>query len=65
MNSVILLQDFLSKSKQNIESISLELTKYPVDTKEALLKIKQLRGNLNHIHNLLKLEESLENEKAS
>ena len=59
MNSSILLNDFLYKTRQNIESLSIELSKNPVDTKESVLKIKQIRANLTHIHNLLKLEESL------
>ena len=65
MNSVILLQDFINKARHNIESLSLELTKHPVDTKEGIVKIKAIRYNLTHIYNLLKLEESLEKEKAS
>ena len=64
MNSIILINDFVNKSKKNIEELSLELSKLPIDTQEGLTKIKLLRSNLTHIHNLLKLEESLEKERS-
>lgn len=64
MNSSILIGDFMNKSRQSIELLSLELSKPNIDIKESLIKIKQLRSNLVHIHNLLKLEESLEKERA-
>lgn len=63
MNSIILASDFITKTKQNIESLSIELSKNKIDTKEALEKVKQIRSNVTHIHNLLKLEESLEKER--
>ena len=60
-----LIQDFISKIRQNIESLSLELNKTPIDTKETLNKIKQTKNDLTHVYNLLKIEENIQETNAS
>jgi phosphoglycerate-specific signal transduction histidine kinase len=60
-----LIQDFISKIRQNIESLSLEINKTPIDTKETLNKIKQTKNDLTHVYNLLKIEENIQETNAS
>ena len=49
-----LTQDFMHKIKVIAPKI---------DTKEAIEKIKLIRTNLTHLHNILKIEETLEKER--
>jgi phosphoglycerate-specific signal transduction histidine kinase len=60
-----LIQDFISKIRQNIESLSLEINKTPIDTKETLNKTKQTKNDLTHVYNLLKIEENIQETNAS
>ena len=60
-----LIQDFISKIRQNIESLSLEINKTPIDTKETLNKIKQTKNDLTHLYNLIKIEENIQENNAS
>jgi len=60
-----LLNDFIQKIRQNIDSLYLETNKTPVDTKEALQKIRQTKNDLTHMYNLLKIEESIQEINAS
>ena len=60
-----LLNDFIQKIRQNIDSLYLEINKTPVDTKEALQKIRQTKNDLTHMYNLLKIEESIQEINAS
>ena len=64
-NNNNLIQDFISKIRQNIESLSLEINKTPIDTKETLNKIKQTKNDLTHVYNLLKIEENIQETNAS
>jgi hypothetical protein len=59
------LTDFLNKIRQNIESLTLIVSKGEVDTKEASLIIKETKNNLTHLQNILRAEESLREMKAS
>ena len=59
-----LIQDFISKIRQNIESLSLEINKTPIDTKEAFQKIRQTKSDLTHVYNLLKIEENIQENNA-
>ena len=59
------LTDFLNKIRQNIESLTLIVSKGEVDTKEASLIIKETKNNLTHLQNILRAEESLREMKVS
>ena len=60
MNNII-FQDFSQKLRNISEEVSLELTKQPIDNKEAMQKLKVLRADIMHLMNLLKIEEHLQN----
>ena len=60
MNNII-FQDFSQKLRNVSEEVSLELTKQPVDLKDAMQKLKVLRADVIHLMNLLKIEEHLQN----
>lgn len=59
----LLIQEFSNKLRPNVELLTLEIGKHPVDTKECLDKIKQIRSDITHLQNLLKIEEVLQNQK--
>ena len=58
-----LSQDFMNKIKHTVDDLSKEVIAPKIDTKEAIEKIKQIRTNLTHLHNILKIEETLEKER--
>ena len=58
-----LIQDFMSKVKNTVEDLGREVIASKIDTKESIEKIKQIRANLTHLHNILKIEETLEKER--
>ena len=60
-----LLNDFIKKIRQNIDSLYLEINKTPIDTKETTQKIRQTKNDLTHMYNLLKIEESIQEINAS
>ena len=60
-----LLNDFIQKIRQNIDSLYLEINKTPIDTKEPLNKIKQTKNDLTHLYNLIKIEENIQENNAS
>ena len=60
-----LLNDFIQKIRQNIDSLYLEINKTPIDTKETTQKIRQTKNDLIHMYNLLKIEESIQEINAS
>jgi hypothetical protein len=64
-NNYALIHDFVNKIRQTIDSLSLEVSKSPVDVKESFVKIRQTKNDLTHIYNLLKIEESLQQIDAS
>ena len=58
-----LSQDFMNKIKHTVDDLSKEVIAPKIDTKEAIEKIKQIRANLTYLHNILKIEETLEKER--
>ena len=60
MNNII-FQEFIQKIRANSEELVNELSKQPLDPKDALLKIKTLRDNMLHLTNYVKIEEHLQN----
>ena len=60
----LLIQEFSSKLRPNVEMLTLEIGKQQIDTKECLEKIKQIRSDLTHLSNLLKIEDVLQKEKS-
>ena len=61
----ILIKDFSNKLRPAVEVLSLEINKSQVDLKECLQKIKQIRIDITHLSNLLKIELVLQNEKST
>ena len=60
----ILIKDFSYKLRPNVEMLTLEIGKQQIDTKECLEKIKQIRSDLTHLSNLLKIEDVLQKERS-
>ena len=58
-----LSQDFMHKIKHTVDDLSKEVIAPKIDTKEAIDKIKLIRTNLTHLHNIFKIEETLEKER--
>jgi hypothetical protein len=61
----ILIKDFSNKLRPAVEVLSLEINKSQVDVKECLQKIKEIRNDITHLCNLLKIELVLQNEKST
>ena len=61
--NIQMIQNFVNKIKQQGIDLDREITGSTVFSKEAIAKIKEMRTTLTHLHNLLKIEESLENQK--
>ena len=60
-----LLNDFVTRIRVNVESLSLEVSRNTVDTKETFHKIKQMKNDLTHLYNLIKIEENIQENNAS
>lgn len=60
MNNII-FQEFSQKLRVETEEVNNELTKQPIDLKDAMQKLKVLRADVIHLMNLLKIEEHLQN----
>jgi hypothetical protein len=60
-----LLNDFVTRIRVNVESLSLEVSRNTVDTKETFHKIKQTKNDLTHLYNLIKIEENIQENNAS
>ena len=60
-----LLNDCITRIRVNVESLSLEISRNNIDTKEAFQKIRQTKSDLTHMYNLLKIEESIQETQAS
>ena len=58
-----LINDFMQKTKHTVEDLGKEVIASKIDTKLAIEKIKLIRINLTHLHNILKIEETLDNER--
>jgi hypothetical protein len=61
----ILIKDFSNKLRPAVDVLSLEINKSQVDVKECLQKIKEIRNDITHLCNLLKIELVLQNEKST
>lgn len=60
----LLIQEFSNKLRPSLEVLQLEINKHPLDTKECIKKIREIKINITHLNNLMKIEEVL-NEKNS
>ena len=60
-----LLNDFVTRIRVNVESLSLEISRNNIDTKETFNKIKQTKNDLTHLYNLIKIEENIQETQAS
>ena len=65
MSNHLLIKEFSSKIRPAVEVLSLEINKPQIDTKECLQKIKEIRNDITHLSNLLKIEMVLQNEKSA
>ena len=60
-----LLNDFVTRIRVNVESLSLEVSRNTIDTKETFDKIKQTKNDLTDLYNLIKIEENIQQTNAS
>ena len=60
-----LLNDFVTRIRVNVETLSLEVSRNTIDTKETFEKIKQMKTDLTHVYNLVKIEENIQQTNAS
>ena len=60
-----LLNDFVTRIRVNVETLSLEISRNTIDTKETFEKIKQMKTDLTHLYNLIKIEENIQQTNAS
>ena len=60
-----LINDFVTRIRVNVESLSLEVSRNKIDTKDTFDKIKQMKTDLTHVYNLIKIEENLQETNAS
>jgi hypothetical protein len=60
MNNII-IQDFSQNLRRNTEELVNLLSIHPLDTKDALLKIKTLRESILHLNNYVKIQDHLDN----
>jgi hypothetical protein len=60
-----LLNDFVTRIRVNVESLSLEISRNNIDTKETFNKIKQTKNDLTHLYNLIKIEENIQETQVS
>ena len=60
-----LLNDFVTRIRVNVETLSLEISRNTIDTKETFEKIKQMKTDLTHVYNLVKIEENIQQTQAS
>ena len=64
MSNHLLIKDFTNKLRPVVETLTLEINKPNIDTKDCLEKIKEIKNSITHISNLLKIEMVLQNEKT-
>ena len=60
-----LLNDFATRIRVNVETLSLEVSRNSIDTKETFQTIKQMKNDLTHLYNLIKIEENIQENNAS
>ena len=63
MSNHLLIKDFSNKLRPAIETLTLEINKPNIDTKDCLDKIREIKNSITHLNNLLKIEMVLQNEK--
>ena len=59
-----LLNDFVTRIRVNVETLSLEVSRNSIDTKETFQTIKQMKNDLTHLYNLIKIEENIQENNA-
>ena len=60
-----LLNDFVTRIRVNVETLSLEVSRNSIDTKETFNTIRQTKNDLTHLYNLIKIEENIQQTHAS
>jgi hypothetical protein len=60
-----LLNDFATRIRVNVETLSLEVSRNSIDTKETFNTIRQTKNDLTHLYNLIKIEENIQQTHAS
>ena len=60
-----LLNDFVTRIRVNVETLSLEVSRNSIDTKETFNTIRQTKNDLTHLYNLIKIEENIQQTQAS
>ena len=60
-----LINDFVTRIRVNVETLSLEVSRNSIDTKETFNKIKQMKTDRTHVYNLIKIEENIQENNAS
>ena len=56
MSNHLLIKDFTNQLRPAIETLTLEINKPQIDTKECIEKIKEIKNSIAHLSNLLKIE---------
>ena len=65
MNNHLLIKDFTNKLRPSVETLTLEINKPQIDTKECIARVKQIRNDITHLNNLLKIEEVLQSQAST
>ena len=65
MNNHLLIKDFTNKLRPSVETLTLEINKPQIDVKECIGRVKQIRSDITHLNNLLKIEEVLQNQTTT
>ena len=60
-----LLNDFVTRIRVNVETLSLEVSRNTIDTKQTFDTIKQMKNDLTHLYNLIKIEENIQQTNVS
>jgi phosphoglycerate-specific signal transduction histidine kinase len=60
-----LLNDFVTRIRVNVETLSLEVSRNTIDTKQTFDTIKQMKNDLTHLYNLIKIEENIQQTQPS
>ena len=65
MSNHILIKEFSNKLRPTVETLTLEINKPHIDTKECIARVKQIRNDITHLNNLLKIEEVLQSQAST
>ena len=63
MSNHLLIKDFTNKIRPAVETLTLEINKPQIDTKQCFEKLKEIKNSITHLTNLLRIEMVLQNEK--